>query len=44
MNVTSLLQFESMKYIGAQTQAAAINQHVAQALRFFIEEKDFILY
>jgi len=38
MNVTSLLQFESMKYIGAQTQAAAINQHVAQALRFFIED------
>ncbi|KAH8287004.1 hypothetical protein KR054_000541 [Drosophila jambulina] len=38
MNVTSLLQFESMKYIGAQTQAAAINQHVAQALRVFIED------
>ncbi|KAH8419717.1 hypothetical protein KR009_001531 [Drosophila setifemur] len=38
MNVTSLLQFESMKYVGAQTQASAINHHVAQALRVFIEE------
>ncbi|KAI8035303.1 hypothetical protein M5D96_011961 [Drosophila gunungcola] len=38
MNVTSLLHFESMKYMGAQTQAAAINQHVAQALRVFIED------
>ncbi|XP_016948910.1 uncharacterized protein LOC108023782 [Drosophila biarmipes] len=38
MNVTSLLHFESMKYVGAQTQAAAINQHVAQALRVFIED------
>ncbi|XP_017051820.1 uncharacterized protein LOC108095289 [Drosophila ficusphila] len=38
MNVTSLLNFESMKYIGAQTQAAAINHHVAQALRVFIED------
>ncbi|KAH8266894.1 hypothetical protein KR026_009168 [Drosophila bipectinata] len=38
MNVTSLLHFESMKYSGAQTQAASINQHVAQALRVFIED------
>ncbi|XP_032580963.1 uncharacterized protein LOC6620245 [Drosophila sechellia] len=38
MNVTSLLNFESMKYIGAQTQAASINHHVAQALRVFIED------
>ncbi|EDV34309.2 uncharacterized protein Dana_GF21033 [Drosophila ananassae] len=38
MNVTSLLLFESMKYSGAQTQAASINQHVAQALRVFIED------
>ncbi|KAH8304883.1 hypothetical protein KR018_012149 [Drosophila ironensis] len=38
MNVTSLLHFESMKHIGSQTQAASINQHVAQALRVFIED------
>ncbi|XP_034672148.1 uncharacterized protein LOC117903817 [Drosophila subobscura] len=38
MNITSLLQFESMKYSGAQTQAAAINQFVASALRVFIED------
>ncbi|KAH8317474.1 hypothetical protein KR074_005945 [Drosophila pseudoananassae] len=38
MNVTSLLHFESMKYSGAQTQAASINQHVAQALKVFIED------
>ncbi|EDX02335.2 uncharacterized protein LOC6525392 [Drosophila yakuba] len=38
MNVTSLLHFESMKYIGAQTQAASINHHVAAALRVFIED------
>ncbi|XP_043660553.1 uncharacterized protein LOC122624875 [Drosophila teissieri] len=38
MNVTSLLHFESMKYIGAQTQAASINHHVAEALRVFIED------
>ncbi|XP_026848946.1 uncharacterized protein LOC6597612 [Drosophila persimilis] len=38
MNITSLLHFESMKYSGAQTQAAAINQFVASALRVFIED------
>ncbi|XP_041448687.1 uncharacterized protein LOC111080039 [Drosophila obscura] len=38
MNISSLLHFESMKYSGAQTQAAAINQFVASALRLFIED------
>ncbi|KAH8294547.1 hypothetical protein KR044_012369 [Drosophila immigrans] len=38
MNISSLLQFESMHYHGAQTQAMSINRFVASSLRVFIEE------
>ncbi|EDV95350.1 GH17622 [Drosophila grimshawi] len=36
MNISCLLQFESMAYRGSQTQSLALNQFVASALRVFI--------
>ncbi|XP_034485904.1 uncharacterized protein LOC117790533 [Drosophila innubila] len=38
MNISSLLQFESMHYQGAQTQSMIINRFVANSLRVFIED------
>ncbi|KAH8411363.1 hypothetical protein KR215_002615 [Drosophila sulfurigaster] len=38
MNISSLLQFESMHYHGAQTQSMIINRFVANSLRVFIED------
>ncbi|XP_030379264.1 uncharacterized protein LOC115627662 [Scaptodrosophila lebanonensis] len=38
MNLTNLLNFESMQYRGAQTQASAVNIFVANSLRTLIED------
>ncbi|KAL7745606.1 hypothetical protein ACLKA6_009828 [Drosophila palustris] len=38
MNISSLLQFESQHYQGAQTQSMIINRFVANSLRVFIED------